>query len=278
MTYWEFLIQREDDRSWKTLTSPNLQIVEGKYRIVANTSAIDATVRTQVFYHTDTQPPQLSQSRSQSVSPEGILVVLPFTHLQAGMWHFRCNVSISEETEEICQPLKLKVLPKSPVAVPSQPEKFTAEPQPAEIIEAAVGDLDRLLDGMETPPVIFTPVSPEFLAAQPAISKNPTTITSNPSSPVLGLPQQALEPLITSEEINKNEDPFDAALRIATADQQARTQARRVSLGALTSPIKPEPTLQQILAATTVEALVLGTPDVPLHSYDVKTYEVVVED
>jgi hypothetical protein len=274
MTYWEFLIQRQDDRSWKTLTSPNLQIVEGKYRIVANTSAIDATVRTQVFYHTDTQPPQLSQSRSQSISPEGILVVLPFTHLQAGMWHFKCNVSISE-AEEICQPLNLKVLSKSPVATPSQPEPFIAEPQPGEIMETAVGDLDRLLDGMETPPVIFTPVSPEFLAAQPAMNN---TTTSYASDPVPSLSQQAIEPPITSDEIDENEDPFDAALRIATADQQARTRSRRVSLGASTPQIKQEPTLQQILAATTVEALVLGTPDVPLHSYDVKTYEVVVED
>jgi hypothetical protein len=275
MTYWEFLIQREDDRSWKTLTSPNLQIVEGKYRIVANTSAIDATVRTQVFYHTDTQPPQLSQSRSQSISPEGILVVLPFTHLQAGMWHFKCNVSISE-TQESCQPLKLKVLPKSPVAAPSQPEPFTVETQPSKMMETAVGDLDRLLDGMETQPVIFTPVSPAFLAAQPAMSNNSTT--ANPIDPVPSLSQPAIKLPITSAEIDENEDPFDAALRIATADQQARTQSRRVSLGASTPQIKQEPTLQQILAATTVEALVLGTPDVPLHSYDVKTYEVVVED
>jgi hypothetical protein len=104
------------------------------------------------------------------------------------------------------------------------------------------------------------------------------TTTSYASDPVPSLSQQAIEPPITSDEIDENEDPFDAALRIATADQQARTRSRRVSLGASTPQIKQEPTLQQILAATTVEALVLGTPDVPLHSYDVKTYEVVVED
>jgi hypothetical protein len=248
MTYWEFLIQREDDRSWKTLTSPNLQIVEGKYRIIANTSAINAMVRTQVFYHTESEPPQLSQSRSQSVSTEGVLVVLPFTHLQAGMWHFKCNVDISENNE-LCQPLKLRVLPRTPPA-PSlaEPEPALAEPQ-ADMMQTAVGDLDRLLDGIETQPVIFTEVTPERIATPAATS----------------------QPVQADIELD-DEDPFDAALRIATADQQARSRKKPVG------KVNPEPTLQQILASTTVEAITLGTPDVPLNSYDAKTYEVVVED
>jgi hypothetical protein len=258
MTYWEFLIQREDDRSWKTLTSPNLQIVEGKYRIIANTSAIDATVRTQVFYHTESEPPQLSQSRSQSISPEGVLVVLPFTHLQAGMWHFKCNVDISENNE-ICQPLKLRVLPKTQ-RVPSQAEPAIAivephEPLPADIMQTAVGDLDRLLEGIETPPVVFTEVTPERIAT-------PASAPAATSQVIYTVPDIELD----------DEDPFDAALRIATADQQARSRKNPVG------KVNREPTLQQILAATTVEAITLGTPDVPLNSYDVKTYEVVVED
>jgi hypothetical protein len=248
MTYWEFLIQREDDRSWKTLTSPNLQIVEGKYRIIANTSAIDATVRTQVFYHTESEPPQLSQSRSQSVSTEGVLVVLPFTHLQAGMWHFKCNVDISENNE-LCQPLKLRVLPRTqPAPSLAEPEIAMAEPQ-ADMMQTVVGDLDRLLDGMETQPVVFTEVTPERITA----------------------PAATFQPAQADIELD-DEDPFDAALRIATADQQARSRKNPVG------KVNSEPTLQQILASTTVEAITLGTPDVPLNSYDVKTYEVVVED
>jgi hypothetical protein len=253
MTYWEFLIQREDDRSWKTLTSPNLQIVAGKYRIIANTSAIDATVRTQVFYHTDQEPPQLSQSRSQSISPEGMLVVLPFTHLQAGMWHFKCNVSMAE-ADDLYYPLKLKVLPRTSQALSSEAdipsELLVAESQPAEIIKTAVGDLDRLLDNIETQPMIFTEVTREQPVELVSAIESPTYATSHLD----------------------NEDPFDAALRIATADQQART--RSIPVG----KANPEPTIQQILASTTVEAIVLGTPDVPLNSYDAKTYEVVVED
>jgi hypothetical protein len=253
MTYWEFLIQRAEDRSWKTLTSPNLQIIEGQYRIIANTSAIDATVRTQVFYHTDSEPPQLSQSRSQSISPEGVLVVLPFTHLQAGMWHFKCNVDTTD-SNEFCQPLKLRVLPKN-LPVPNQAAPEVAEPQPADILQTAVGDLDRLLDGMETPPVVFTEVTPERIVGD----RSTAAETVHPA------------PIIADLELD-DEDPFDAALRMATADQQARSRHNPVG------KVNPEPTLQQILAATTIEAITLGTPDVPLNSYDVKTYEVVVEE
>ncbi len=255
MTYWEFLIQREDDRSWKTLTSPNLQIVEGKYRIIANTNAIDAVVRTQVFYHTDNDPPQLSQSRSQSITPEGVLVILPFTHLQVGVWQFKCNVSTTDD-QEVCQSLKLKVLTKVVQADSTSSELLAAEsvPAPAHIMETAVGDLDRLLDGIETPAVVL-----QKLTMQPE------------QPPILPVIKEAKPIYVPMVELD-NEDPFDAALRIATADQQARTRNNPIG------KVNPEPTLQQILASTTVEAITLGTPDVPLHSYDVKTYEVVVED
>jgi hypothetical protein len=248
MSYWEFLIQREDDRAWKTLTSPNLQIVEGKYRVVANTTAIGSAVKTQVFYHTDTQPPQLSQSRSQVVSPEGMLVVLPFTHLQAGMWQFNCNVSLSEE-EEICQPLKLKVLPR--VASAAIEQLPAAAQQPAEIMQTAMTDLDQLLDNIDK--------NPEPLTFEPA----PAIQNSNPSTP--------LEPLPVFETFH-GDDPFAAALHIATIDQNARS--RNNSLGQPNTDL----TLQQILATTQMAAIVLDTPDIPLHSYDVRSYEVVVED
>ena len=40
MEYWEFLIQREGDRGWRTIETGNLQLMEGKYRIVANSDLI----------------------------------------------------------------------------------------------------------------------------------------------------------------------------------------------------------------------------------------------
>jgi hypothetical protein len=160
MPYWEFLIQRETDRAWRPLTSRNLQVSEGKYRIIANTSMITANVCTQVFYQNDRQPPELSQKRNQAVTPEGMLVVLPFTHLQMGVWHFNCNVNDGH-----CEQLRLKVVPRATSAVggaapleteiaaaPAPLPSLASERPPTEILETAVADLDRLLIDLDRPP------------------------------------------------------------------------------------------------------------------------------
>jgi hypothetical protein len=154
MPYWEFLIQRETDRAWRPLTTRSLQVSEGKYRIIANTSLVDVAVRTQVFYQTESQPPQLSQKRAQTISAEGMLVVLPFTYLKCGVWHFNCNVSAEPE---IYEQLRLKVVPRSPMT-DHRPATVTAivpmatERQPEEILQIAVADLEQLLTDLDRPP------------------------------------------------------------------------------------------------------------------------------
>jgi hypothetical protein len=154
MPYWEFLIQRETDRAWRPLTTRSLQVSEGKYRIIANTSLVDVAVRTQVFYQTESQPPQLSQKRSQTISAEGMLVVLPFTYLQCGVWHFNCNISTEQE---ICEQLRLKVVLHSPMT-DHRPATVTAivpmatDRQPEEILQIAVADLEQLLTDLDRPP------------------------------------------------------------------------------------------------------------------------------
>jgi hypothetical protein len=153
MPYWEFLIQRETDRAWRPLTTRSLQVSEGKYRIIANTSLVDVAVRTQVFYQTASQPPQLSQKRSQAISAEGMLVVLPFTYLQCGVWHFNCNISTDQE---VCEQLRLKVVPRPPTT--DRPATVTAivpiagERPPEEILQIAVADLEQLLTDLDRPP------------------------------------------------------------------------------------------------------------------------------
>jgi hypothetical protein len=153
MPYWEFLIQRETDRAWRPLTTRSLQVSEGKYRIIANTSLVEVAVRTQVFYQTASQPPQLSQKRSQAISAEGMLVVLPFTYLQCGVWHFNCNISTDQE---VCEQLRLKVVPRPPTT--DRPATVTAivpiagERPPEEILQIAVADLEQLLTDLDRPP------------------------------------------------------------------------------------------------------------------------------
>jgi hypothetical protein len=120
MEYWEFLIQREGDRGWRTIETGNLQLMEGKYRIVANSDLIDIQIQTRVTYQTSAPIPQRrSQSRNQTTNPRGLLAVIPFTNLQSGIWQFVCSGTTAAQVswQRI---LKLRVLPaisKSPVGL-----------------------------------------------------------------------------------------------------------------------------------------------------------------
>jgi hypothetical protein len=261
MSYWEFLIQRENDRAWRPLTSRNLQIFEGNYRIIANTSITNSAVRTKVFHQTSEQPPRLSQNHSQSTSNEGMLVVLPFTHLQTGTWHVNCNVTnpnSSDTHEQLC----LKVIPR-PVAVSTATPPSSASTEaavmnnihPHEIIASSISDLDLLLSDIEpsTEQLIATPHA-VITEIQAIPAKRPV-----PATDVLDLS------FIPADEVS---DPFAAALQIAL-QQREQQQSEKLTI--------VDDQLQEFLAITNLEFSILDPDDLPMNSYDLNSYEVVVD-
>ena len=111
MEYWEFLIQREGDRGWRTIETGNLQLMEGKYRIVANSNLLNTQIQTRVTYQTSDRIPQRrSQSRHQTTNLRGLLAVIPFTDLQSGIWQFVCSGTTTAQVSWQ-RVLKLRVLP-----------------------------------------------------------------------------------------------------------------------------------------------------------------------
>ena len=120
MEYWEFLIQREGDRGWRTIETGNLQLMEGKYRIVANSDLLNTQIETRLTYQTSAPIPQRrSQSRNQTTNLRGLLAVIPFTNLQSGIWQFVCSGTTDAQVSWQ-RVLKLRVLPaisKSPVGL-----------------------------------------------------------------------------------------------------------------------------------------------------------------
>jgi hypothetical protein len=276
MSYWEFLIQRENDRAWRPLTSRNLQIFEGNYRIIANTSIINSAVRTQVFHQTTDQPPQLSQNHSQSTSNEGMLVVLPFTHLHTGTWHLNCNVT-STAADDVHEQLCLKVIPRpatadaaaSPVEAVPSPAAASRDPYPDDIIAASVSDLDNLLSDLE--PENLVPERADLPAAVAETETNeefgalPAELTAIAEDDLLDLS------VITVEEVPEDDiaDPFAAALQIAMR-QREEQQQDRMSI--------EQDQLQEILTINDLEFSILDPDDLPMNSYDINSYEVVVED
>ncbi len=93
MEHWQFLIQRQGDRSWHTLESPNIELSAGKYRVLARSNLPNTDVEVRVI-HSSTQevpPKRRIQKRSRRTNSEGLMAVIPFTHLKPGMWELQCS-------------------------------------------------------------------------------------------------------------------------------------------------------------------------------------------
>jgi hypothetical protein len=109
MKRWEFLIQKEGDRDWLSLQESNLELEEGRYRVVARANRVNIDVEIRVIYQSkrgDYAPrTALKGDRSQRsyhkyfrcTNAEGLVMVLPFTEFKAGTWTIRCCADILSE-------------------------------------------------------------------------------------------------------------------------------------------------------------------------------------
>ena len=99
MEHWQFLIQKQGDRSWHTLESPNIELLEGRYRVLARSSLpnTDVEIRVTHFSTQEVPPKRRIQKRSRRTNSEGLMAVIPFTHLQAGIWELRCSGDLMSE-------------------------------------------------------------------------------------------------------------------------------------------------------------------------------------
>ncbi len=116
MEYWEFLIQKEGDRSWLPLETADVEILEGRYRLVARSSRLNAPVEIRITYQTPPEefPPKRGvQKRTNRTSPEGLMVVVPFMRFKPGIWELRCVGDVNSESQEDTwqESVRLQVLP-----------------------------------------------------------------------------------------------------------------------------------------------------------------------
>ncbi len=110
MGYWEFLLQKEGDQSWLPLDTSQVEILEGRYRVMAHTSQVNTPVRIQISQvlgdgqrpapkgdgqrpapKGDRTPPKRRTLRRQGeINENGLMVVMPFTRLGEGTWDILC--------------------------------------------------------------------------------------------------------------------------------------------------------------------------------------------
>ncbi|WP_416209796.1 hypothetical protein [Nostoc sp. LEGE 06077] len=115
MEHWQFLIQKQGDRSWHSLESPNIQILEGRYRVLARSNLPNTDVEVRVT-HSSTQevpPKRRIQKQSRRTTSEGLMAVIPFTLLKPGIWELRCSGDLMSDIfgKSWQQSVYLQVLP-----------------------------------------------------------------------------------------------------------------------------------------------------------------------
>lgn len=102
MEYWEFLLQREGDQIWLPLESAQVEILEGRYRIMAHTSQIQTPVNIRITQLlVNRMPPRRRILKRQGqTNQEGLMVVMPFTWLEAGKWEIHCTSDHPQASSE----------------------------------------------------------------------------------------------------------------------------------------------------------------------------------
>jgi hypothetical protein len=125
MQDWEFLLQQEGDESWLPIVDRNLELVEGKYRVVGFCKQPDLEVEIRVTFQSQEEGKFLRRSqRSRRTNHQGLVVIMPFTDLTSGAWEFCCRQSHSAEVNLQLTPqiLTIEVYP-----VPESTDEIEAE-------------------------------------------------------------------------------------------------------------------------------------------------------
>jgi hypothetical protein len=160
MEQWQFLIQKQGDRAWQSLESPSVEIIEGRYRVVARTTSANTDVEVRVTHLSPVESPPRRRihKRSRRTNAEGLMAVMPFTYFAVGEWEVRCSGDLMSDIlgQSWLQILRLQVL-----SISSAPEATTPVNNDMGEIEGFVDLMPSLLtasstDESETP----TPLSP----------------------------------------------------------------------------------------------------------------------
>lgn len=183
----EFLIQKEGDRSWLPLKMLPLAIEEGIYRILANSNRANILVEIRLSHQKIEQGKiiRTSQSYSRRSNSEGLIMVLPFTNFQPGMWEIRCSSDIMSELfgESWQQSIQLQVLSNLKVISKEENQPTPNHQSSMPKVDDYLNQLDQLLKQEIEPMLQVTEVSQSTNTEQVELLDNDTpsvSVTNNP--------------------------------------------------------------------------------------------------
>ena len=158
METWEFLLQQEEDSTWLPLDSSDVEILEGRYRIVARSGHPSTEMEIRITHHAyeETPPIRRVQTRKTTTTPEGLMIVIPYTRLKPGIWDLCCSPATLSNSLGLSwqQSVKLRVLPhdaelgESPT--PTLPAETAVETPDSDQVTASI-DLKESLSPEKDP-------------------------------------------------------------------------------------------------------------------------------
>ncbi|MEH2282066.1 MAG: hypothetical protein V7K90_12190, partial [Nostoc sp.] len=243
MEHWQFLIQEQGARSWHILESPNLEILEGEYRVLARSNLHNTDVEVRVTHSSteSVQPTRRIFKRSRRTNSEGLMAVIPFTYFQAGAWELRCSGDLMSE-----------LLGKSwQYSVQLQVFSLVAERKQRENVENSPEHSDTISENLE----YTASAEPEITLDNAIAVSTELAITkySNPTTFVV--PDQGnLEYTASAEP----EITLDNAIAVST--ELAITVVPDEGNLEYTAPAEPEITLDDAIAVST-ELAITVVPD-----------------
>jgi hypothetical protein len=162
--YWAFLLQQEGDRAWLPLESPDVEILEGRYRVMARSGHCNVAVDLRITHEATTEmpPKRRTQRRTLQTNDQGMVVVSPFTLMTPGIWEFDCQSQERTTLQRVWQhSVQLHVLPRVEDDW-EEPTHLRLVPVTEAVAELPPG-ADRTLQPALTPAPALTPEpSPEL--------------------------------------------------------------------------------------------------------------------
>ncbi|BAZ42918.1 hypothetical protein NIES4101_88880 [Calothrix sp. NIES-4101] len=204
MEQWQFLIQKQGDRNWQSLESPYVEIIEGRYRVVARSSRANTDVEVRVTHISpwEIPPRRRIHKRLRRTNNEGLMAVIPFTYFAPGVWEVRCSGDLMSDVLGTSwqHTLKLQVLPQG-VASNHAPESDDGEDNVDSSLFAPAEAENTSLRSQISPVSVdshlpIPPVPPNFATSTPVSSRESTNaeIVSPPEKPASNQDQQIQQP------------------------------------------------------------------------------------
>jgi hypothetical protein len=202
---WEFLLQQDGDRAWLSIDPPTVEILEGRYRVAAKSTCKNVAVEVLIRHDaTEEDPPKRRiQKRLDRTNQKGLMVVIPYTELQPGLWEFRCTQRAdSAESKGQTYCIQFQVLPRETDtledwnfdwgdAIDEEFDSFSA-PEESPAPSSAVGETPSaaIAEVVEVPSV-HTPAPETFpVEATPALAQEEIPLAGKSIDEILQLATQ----------------------------------------------------------------------------------------